>query len=151
MKSRASPREDLPARLRSMSQASQETLLTTQFARDLTKHSADIYLRLTVLPTQKPLKWKQIASTQLAGQIDRVLTKVMHYYGPEGHKYAGKQMKIADMMVGTELAKLMDLIHVTPKAAAKEQRKKSNSMVSEDRTFPEIRRGRASPRRSEFM
>lgn len=51
MKSRASPREDLPIRLRSMSQASQETLVTTQFARDLTKHSADVYLRLTVLLT----------------------------------------------------------------------------------------------------
>lgn len=75
----------------------------------------------------------------------------MHYYGPEGKKYAEKQMKIADMMVGTELAKLMDLIHVTPKANSKELRKKSNSVIYEDITLPEIRRGRATPRRTDFL
>jgi hypothetical protein len=55
------------------------------------------------------------------------------------------------MMVGTELAKLMDLIHVTPKANLKELRKKSNSVIYEDITLPEIRRGRATPRRTDFL
>lgn len=75
----------------------------------------------------------------------------MHYYGPEGKKYAEKQMKIADMMVGTELAKLMDLIHVTPKANLKDLKKKSISGIYEDITLPEIRRGRGTPRRMDFM
>lgn len=96
------------------------------------------------------MEWQQIASAQLAGQIDRVLNKVMHYYGPEGQKYAEKQMKIADLVVGTELGKLMELIHVTPRPVQRDRRK-ANSVLYGDFALPDIRKGRRTERRTDIM
>lgn len=90
------------------------------------------------------MKWKHIANAQLAGQIDRVLAKVVQCYGPEGAKYGEKQLKIADLVVSAELGKMMDLIRLSPKLALRERKRNVN--LEGCTTISTSRRGRMKSR-----
>lgn len=94
------------------------------------------------------MKWKEIASAQLAGQIDRVLSKVVQCYGPEGRVHAEKQTKVADLVVGAELGKMMDLIHLRPGRTRREGKRKGNLADYGEICATEIRRGRLTSRRT---
>ena len=135
------PKAESRGRVRFLSQTSQKTLNQTKFARGLSKRSADSYIQETVRFTQRSILWPDVATAQLSGQLDRVLSKVVQYYGPEGGRYGKKKKRIADLMVGMEISKLFDLIHVSPESTKREDagRSKTKAIPHEDQGSPTSR------------
>ena len=99
------------AALLPLSLSTRETLDVTRDRREASKQTAQDYLQYSVSFTQKGMKWKDVANPRLAGQVDRVLSKVTHYYGE-----TGKKRRIGDIMIAAELSKLVDLIYTSPTA-----------------------------------
>lgn len=113
----------LPSLSRSLTPSSRQVLKRTKSGRVLSKDSAQVYLRVSVTSTQTPVKWKYVASPNLVGQLDRVLSQVNRFYSP---KSKGGLRRVRDLTLGKELSRLLDLIHGN---RSFQQKERSNRMV----------------------
>lgn len=75
-----------------------------------------------------------------------MLAKVVQCYGPAGQVHAGKQLQVADLVVGAEIGKMMDLIRLKPKRTLREGKKKGKGTEYGEIRPAESRKGRVTSR-----